>query len=49
MGRYRGFSELISALLIEPELGPGVERTDPSIPDMWPSSLPDVMHERLMR
>jgi hypothetical protein len=44
-----GSAELISALLIEPELRPGAERTDPSIPDMWPSSLPDVMHERLQR
>ena len=44
-----GSAELISALLIEPELRPGAERTDPSIPDMWPSSLPDVMHERLHR
>lgn len=44
-----GSAELISALLIEPELRPGAERTDPSIPDMWPSSLPDVMHQRLKR
>jgi hypothetical protein len=44
-----GSAELISALLIEPELRPGAERTDPSIADMWPSSLPDVMHERLQR
>lgn len=44
-----GPAELISALLIEPELRPGAERTNPSIPDMWPSSLPDVMHERLKR
>jgi hypothetical protein len=44
-----GSAELISALLIEPELRPGAERTNPSIPDMWPSSLPDVMHERLHR
>jgi hypothetical protein len=44
-----GSAELISALLIEPELRPGAERTDPSIPDMWPPSLPDVMHEQLKR
>ena len=44
-----GTAELISALLIEPELRPAAERTDPSIPDMWPSSLPDVMHELLKR
>jgi hypothetical protein len=41
--------KLISALLIEPELRAGAERTNPSVPDMWPSSLPDVMHERLKR
>lgn len=44
-----GSAELISALLIEPELRPGAEKTDPSIPDMWPSSLPQAMHERLKR
>lgn len=44
-----GSAELISALLIEPDLRPKAERTSPSIPDMWPSSLPDVMHERLKR
>lgn len=44
-----GTAELISALLSEPELQSAAERTDPSIPDMWPSSLPDVMHERLRR
>jgi hypothetical protein len=44
-----GSAELISALLIEPELRSAAERTDPSIPDMSPSSLPDVMHERLQR
>lgn len=44
-----GSSELISALLIEPELRPRAERTHPSVPDMWPSSLPHVMHERLKR
>jgi hypothetical protein len=44
-----GSVELISALLIEPELRPRAERTDPSIPDMWPSSLPEDMHERLKR
>jgi hypothetical protein len=44
-----GSAELISALLSEPGLCPRAQRTDPSIPDMWPSSLPDVMHERLKR
>lgn len=44
-----GSSELISALLNEPELRPGAEATDPSVPDMWPSSLPEIMHERLGR
>jgi hypothetical protein len=44
-----GSDELVSALLTEPELRRGAERTNPSIPDMWPSSLPDVMHERLHR
>jgi hypothetical protein len=44
-----GSADLISALLIEPDLRAGAETTDPSIPDMWPSSLPDVMHERLKR
>ena len=44
-----GSEDLVSAVLIEPELRPAAERTDPSIPDMWPSSLPDVMHERLRR
>jgi hypothetical protein len=44
-----GSAELIGALLIDPELHAAAERTDPSIPDMWPSSLPDVMHDRLKR
>ena len=44
-----GSADLISALLDEPELRARSERTDPSVPDMWPSSLPDVMHERLKR
>jgi hypothetical protein len=44
-----GSADLISALLDEPELRVRAERTDPSVPDMWPSSLPDVMHERLKR
>lgn len=44
-----GSVELISALIDEPELHAAAERTDPSIPDMWPSSLPEVMHERLGR
>jgi len=29
--------------------GIGAEETNPSIADMWPSSLPDIMHERLRR
>lgn len=44
-----GPAELISALLAEPELRAGAERTDPSIADMWPSTLPEIMHERLGR
>jgi hypothetical protein len=44
-----GSAELISALLIEPELRSTAERADPSIPDVWPSCLPEVMHERLGR
>lgn len=44
-----GPAELISALLIEPELRAGAESTNPSIPDVWPSSLPEVMHEQLQR
>jgi hypothetical protein len=44
-----GSADLISALLREPELHARAERTDPSVPDMWPSNLPDVMHERLKR
>jgi hypothetical protein len=44
-----GSADLISALLDEPELHAAAERTDPSVPDMWPTSLPDWMHERLGR
>ena len=42
-----GSDDLISALLTEPDLSP--EKTDPSVPDMWPSSMPDEMHDRLQR
>ena len=42
-----GSDELISALLTQPELT--AERTDPSVPDMWPSIMPDEMHQRLRR
>ena len=42
-----GSDDLISALLTEPDLS--AEKTDPSIPDMWPTSLPDEMHHRLKR
>lgn len=44
-----GSAEFIAALLDEPELRARAERTDPSVPDMGPSSLPDVMHKRLKR
>jgi hypothetical protein len=44
-----GSTALISALLTDPELRAAAERTDPSVPDMWPSSLPDVMHDKLQR
>jgi hypothetical protein len=44
-----GSAELISALLIEPELRAGAETTDPSVPDMWPTGLPEEMHQRLRR
>jgi hypothetical protein len=44
-----GSPDLISALLTEPELRAGAERTDPSVPDMWPTSLPEEMHRRLGR
>jgi hypothetical protein len=44
-----GSPDLIAALLIEPELGAGAEKTDPSVPDMWPTSLPDKMHQLLRR
>ena len=42
-------AEVIAALLAEPELRAGAQRTDPSVADMWPSSLPDELHERLKR
>jgi hypothetical protein len=42
-----GSDALVSALLTEPDLSP--EKTDPSVPDMWPSSMPDEMHHRLRR
>jgi hypothetical protein len=42
-----GSDDLISALLTEPGLSP--EKTDPSVPDMWPSIMPDEMHHRLGR
>jgi hypothetical protein len=44
-----GSADLISALLIEPKLRAGAERTDPSVPDMWPTSLPDEMHQLMQR
>jgi hypothetical protein len=44
-----GSEELISALLVEPHLHSRAERTSPSVPDMWPSSLPETMRERLKR
>jgi hypothetical protein len=44
-----GSEELISALLVEPHLHSRAERTSPSVPDMWPSSLPESMRERLKR
>jgi hypothetical protein len=44
-----GSADLISALLIDPELRAGAERTDPSVPDMWPSSLPEEMHQLMKR
>jgi hypothetical protein len=44
-----GSADLISALLIEPELRAGAERTDPSVPDMWPTSLPEEMHQLMQR
>jgi hypothetical protein len=42
-----GSDDLIAALLTEPDLSP--EKTDPSVPDMWPSIMPDEMHHRLQR
>lgn len=44
-----GAAELIAALLTEPELRAGAERADPSMVDMWPSSLPEELHQRLQR
>lgn len=44
-----GSTDLISALLGEPELRAGAQRTDPSVPDVWPTSLSEDMHERLQR
>jgi hypothetical protein len=44
-----GSAELIAALLGESQLRAAAERTDPSVADMWPTSLPEVMHERLGR
>ena len=44
-----GPADLISALLAEPELRAGAQRTDPSVADMWPTSLPEELHERLKR
>lgn len=44
-----GSADLISALLIEPELRAVAERTDPSVPDMWPTSLPAEMHQLMQR
>ncbi len=44
-----GSADLVSALLIRPELRAGAERTDPSVPDMWPTSLPDEMHRLMQR
>lgn len=42
-----GSNDLISALLAEPDLS--AEKTDPSVPDMWPLIMPDEMHQRLRR
>lgn len=44
-----GSEDLITALLADPDLRAAAERTDPSVPDMWPSSLPEELHERLGR
>jgi hypothetical protein len=44
-----GSADLIAALLIEPELRAGAERTDPSVADMWPTSLPEEMHQLMQR
>jgi len=44
-----GSSELISALLAEADLQPGAQRTDPSVEDMWPTSLSDELRQRLKR
>lgn len=42
-----GSNDLIHALLAEPDLS--AEKTDPAVPDMWPSIMPDEMHRRLGR
>jgi len=42
-----GSDDLISALVTEPNLSP--EKTDPSVLDMWPSIMPDEMHDRVQR
>ncbi len=44
-----GAADLISALLREPDLRARAERTDPSISDMWPTSLPEIMHQLMKR
>lgn len=44
-----GSADLISRLLTEPELRAGAQRTDPSVDDMWPTSLPEELHQRLQR
>jgi hypothetical protein len=44
-----GSADLISALLREPDLRAGAERTEPTVPDVWPSSLPNVIRPRLKR
>lgn len=44
-----GSNDLISELLQEPDLRASAERTDPTLPDMWPSSLPQELRERLKR
>jgi hypothetical protein len=44
-----GAADLIDGLLNEPELRERAEKTDPSVADMWPTGLPDWMHEQLQR